>query len=62
MKGIDFDHSFSKVLVEPTLWLMFSISYTYHLTISITDVTNAFQYNLKAYSKQEIIDFPPHLL
>ena len=60
MKGIEFDQYSSPVLAEPTLRLNVAIATTYHLTIGITYVTNAFQNTLKAYSECEIIDCPPH--
>ena len=41
---------------------MFSIAYTYHLTISIADFTTTFKNTLKASSKSEIIYFPPNYI
>ena len=42
--------------------MIIAIATTYHLTIGITDVTNALQNTLKSSSDREIIDCPPHYL
>ena len=60
VKGIEFDQSSSTVLVAPTLRLAVAISSSYHLTIVITDVNNAFQNNFKASSEHEISWFTVH--
>ena len=57
---MNFYQSFSPVLAAPTLWMIFPFSVTYHLTIFIADVTNAFQNTLNASSKSEIIDCTPY--
>ena len=60
LKFIYFYQSYSPFLASPTLRLIVAIDATYHLTICISDVTNAFQNTLKASSRREIIDCPPH--
>ena len=62
MKGIDFDQYSSPVLSSPTLRLIIAIAATYHLTIGIADVANAFRNALKDSSEPEIIDFSPHYI
>ena len=48
VKGVDFYQSTSPVLVAPTLRLIVSIFDTYHLTIGISDITNALRLLWKA--------------
>ena len=48
MKGNDFDQFTSPVLTALTIHRIVSIYATYHITIVIVDVTNAFHNTLKA--------------
>ena len=52
VKGFDFYQSSSLVLTLPTLRLVVNISATYHITICIVDITNAFYNDLKASSER----------
>ena len=62
MKGIEFCQYSSPFLSAPKIRLIVAISATYHPTIGIVDVTNAFQNTLKDSSELYIIDFTPHYL
>ena len=62
VKSIDFYQYFSPVLSAHKLRLIVAISATYHLTIGIVDVTNAFQNTLKDSSEPEIIYCSPHYI
>ena len=62
VKWIEFYQYSYTVLAEPTPWLIFAISATYHLATGIADVTNAFQNTLKDSSDWKNIDCLPHYL
>ena len=62
LKGVDFDQSSSPVPAAPILLLVVAIDTTYHITIDIVHVTNAFHNALKDSFEREIIDCPPHYL
>ena len=62
VKYIDSDHSDSPVLESHTIRLIVAIYATYHLTIDVKDISNAFQNTLKDSSEREIIDCPPHYI
>ena len=62
MKGIGIGHYLYPVLSSPSLRLIVAIDATYHLTIGIAEVTNAFYDTLKASSERDIIEFPHHYI
>ena len=56
MKGVDFDQYSYPIIAAPTLRLIVAIANTWHLTIGIADVTNAFQNTLEATYEHDIFD------
>ena len=61
-EGISFDQSYSWFQAEPTIRIIAAVASTYHLTISIANITNALHNNLKASYYRDIIEFLPHYI
>ena len=60
VKFIEFYQKYPPFLVAPTFGLAVSIEASHHITIGVSDVTNAFQNTIKVYTESDIINFPPH--